>query len=299
VKRSILPALRCPACTRELRLVTGKENEREVTNGSLVCACGKDYTIEDGIPNLIYPDELMPSDSEFKQKYDKGAEQYDIGLDWLFRSFYEDENAIRSGMLKLLDLQPCSRVLEIGCGTGKDSQHIAASLQEQGELYAQDISSAMVRIARRRLAGSAARIEYVLSNAAYLPFAAGYFDAVFHFGGLNNFGEIKRALAEMTRVVRTGGKVVVGDEGVAPWLRRKKFGRILINANPLYTHRPPLECLPENARDVCLRWVVGNAFYVIDYRAGGGPPKVDLDLPIPGKGDSLRSRYETRTRRQT
>jgi ubiquinone/menaquinone biosynthesis C-methylase UbiE len=298
VKRSVLSALRCPACQRELELDVGEENEQEVTTGSLLCVCGKVYTIEDGIPNLIYPDELLPSDKEFRQKYEEGAEEYDIGLDWLFRSFYEDEDAIRSRMLELLDLRPDSRVLEIGCGSGKDSLHIVASLKERGELYAQDISLGMLRLARRRLTGSATSIQYFLSNAAYLPFADAHFDAVFHFGGLNTFGEIKRSLAEMTRVVRVGGRVVVGDEGVSPWLRKTMFGRILINANPLYKHKPPLEHLPENARDVCLRWILGNAFYVIDYRLGTGPPKVDLDLPIPGKGDSLRSRYETRVKRR-
>ena len=117
------------------------------------------------------------------------------------------------------------------------------------------------------------------------------FRSVFHFGGINEFGEVGRALSEMTRVVTPGGKVVVGDEGIAPWLRRRVIGRILIRANPLYAHRPPLERLPENALDVSLHWIIGNAFYVIDYRVGDEPPPVDIDLPIPGRGDSLRSRY--------
>lgn len=274
-------------------------NDLELIEGSLRCVCRKSYPIEDGTPNLIYPDQLLPSDEEFKQKYDEGAKDYDTGLEWLFGSFYENENEVRSAMLELLDLRSGSRVLEVGCGTGKDSLHIIEHLQEKGELYAQDISSAMIRIARRRLARSATPVAFFLGNAAYLPFDDGFFDSVFHFGGLNTFGEIDRSLAEMTRVVRVGGKVVVGDEGVAPWLREKEFGRVLINANPLYRHTPPLECLPENARDVDLRWILGNAFYLIDYRVGAGPPKVDLDLPIPGKGDSLRSRYELRTGKQT
>jgi ubiquinone/menaquinone biosynthesis C-methylase UbiE len=297
VRRSSLSTLRCPACRGELVLEAAVGNELELTQGSLRCVCGNSYPIEDGTPNLIYPDQLLPSDEEFKQKYNEGAELYDAGLDWLFRSFYENENEVRTAMLEMLDLRPGSRVLEVGCGTGKDSLHIISRLQEQGELYAQDISSGMIRIARRRLAGSIAPVEYFLGNAAYLPFEDGYFDSAFHFGGLNTFGEIERSLMEMTRVVRLGGKVVVGDEGVAPWLREKHFGRVLINANPLYKHRPPLECLPENARSVGPRWILGNAFYLIDYRVGDGPPKVDLDLPIPGKGDSLRSRFELRPRK--
>jgi ubiquinone/menaquinone biosynthesis C-methylase UbiE len=295
MRRSSLSTLRCPACKRELVLGPAVGSELELSAGSLLCVCGKSYPIEDGTPNLIYPDQLLPSDEEFKNKYNEGAERYDAGLEWLFGSFYENENEVRTAMLEMLELRSDSRVLEVGCGTGKDSFHIIARLQEQGELYVQDISSAMIRIARRRLAGAKTPVEYFLGNAAYLPFDDGYFDAVFHFGGLNTFGEIERSLTEMTRVVRVGGKVVVGDEGVAPWLREKEFGRVLINANPLYNHRPPLERLPENAREVSLRWILGNAFYLIDYRVGEGPPKVDLDLPIPGKGDSLRSRHESRS----
>ncbi len=297
MKRSIVENLRCPACKGELSLDAGQDFAEEVLAGRLNCPCGKQYVIQEGVPNLIFPEELLPSDEEFRHKYDKGADQYDVGLDWLFKSFFEDEDSVRIPMIELLEIKPGARVLEVGCGSGKDSQHIIRTLQQQGELYVQDISSRMVSLTRRRLEGSNGPIEYLLSNAAYLPFADAYFDAVFHFGGINTFGEIKKALREMTRVVRSGGKVVVGDEGVAPWLRKKKFGRILINANPLYTHRPPLDLLPENARNVRLRWILGNAFYLIDYRVGDGPPRVDLDLPIPGKGDSLRSRYETRVRK--
>jgi ubiquinone/menaquinone biosynthesis C-methylase UbiE len=292
LKRSVVSTLRCPACRRELRLAGSDARAQEINDGQLVCDCGKIYPVDGGTPNLIYPDRLLPSDEESQKKYDKGAEEYDAGLDWLFSSFSKSQEEVRSQMVELLELRPDARVLEVGCGTGKDSAVIASQLGSDGALYAQDLSLGMIRLARRRLGGVATSVEYFLSNAAYLPFVEGYFDAVFHFGGLNTFGEIGRALAEMTRVTRVGGKVVVGDEGVAPWLRKKRFGRILINANPLYRHRPPLMGLPESAQEVKLRWILGNAFYVIDFRVGSGPPPVDLDLPIPGKADSLRSRYE-------
>ncbi|MGZ4314402.1 MAG: class I SAM-dependent methyltransferase [Gaiellaceae bacterium] len=234
----------------------------------------------------------MPSDAEFQEKYDASAEMYDSGLAWLFAAFRSDEAELRKGMVDLLELRPGARVLETGCGTGKDSEYICGQIHPDGTLYAQDLSLGMLEVARRKLAGGPpGKVEYVLSNASYLPFADNTFDAAYHFGGINTFGELRRALREMTRVVRVGGKIVVGDEGIAPWLRRRIFGRILVKANPLYAHRPPLDAIPENAADLRLQWILGNAFYVIDYRVGSGPPFVDLDLPIPGKGDSLRSRY--------
>ena len=298
MRPSAVRALRCPVCRCGLRLEECDVTADEIASGRLTCDCGQTYSIENGTPNLVYPERLRPSDKEFQQKYDSGADKYDEGLEWLFASFFENEEEVRQTMVALLEIGPNARVLEVGCGTGKDSALIAARLGPAGALYAQEISSGMLALARRRLAASPAPVDYFLSNAAYLPFADGWFDAVFHFGGLNTFGEVERALAEMTRVTRRGGKVVVGDEGVAPWLRTKEFGRVLISANPLYEHQPPLASLPDNAREVRVRWILGNAFYVIDYRVDEGPPNLDLDLPIPGKGDSLRLRYERRTKRE-
>lgn len=284
-----LDILRCPACGSALALDANGDDEIE--SGSLTCICGRVFAIDDGIPHLVHPPKLLPSDAEFQGKYDAGADAYDSGLAWLFAAFRIDEAELRTEMVDLLDLRPGDRVLETGCGTGKDSEYIRAHIQPDGQLFAQDLSLGMLRVARRKLAGGPGQVEYVLSNAAYLPFADDTFDAAYHFGGINTFGELRRALREMTRVVRVGGKVVVGDEGIAPWLRRRLFGRILVKANPLYAHSPPLAAIPDNAAEVRLQWILGNAFYMLDYRVASGPPFVDLDLPIPGKGDSLRSRY--------
>jgi ubiquinone/menaquinone biosynthesis C-methylase UbiE len=283
--------LRCPVCREQLELRPEDMHAGEVERADLRCVCGHSFQIEDGIARLVHPPELLPSDAEFQHKYDAGAETYDSNLAWLFQAFSTDELELRRWMVDLLDLEAGARVLDVGCGTGKDSLLMLDRIGPTGMLYAQDLSIGMLRVARTKLNGAQAEVEYFQTNASYLPFSDGEFDAAFHFGGINEFGEVARALREMTRVVKVGGKVVVGDEGIAPWLRRRLSGRILVRANPLYAHRPPLERLPENARDVRLHWILGNAFYVIDYRVGDGPPPVDLDLPIPGKGDSLRSRY--------
>jgi ubiquinone/menaquinone biosynthesis C-methylase UbiE len=289
VNAATLDVLRCPACGK--RLTSDQALRGNVQAATLRCACGRSFTVEDGIPRLGHPSKLLPSDAEFQEKYDRGAEDYDTGLAWLFAAFRVDEDQLRRRMVDLLELRPGARVLETGSGTGKDSVLIREGIQPGGTLFAQDLSVGMLEVARRKLDEGAGGVEYVQSNASYLPFADEAFDAAFHFGGINTFGELRRALSEMTRVVRVGGKVVVGDEGVAPWLRRKLYGRILVKANPLYAHRPPLDAIPANAADLRLQWILGNAFYVLDYRVAGGPPFIDLDLPIPGAGDSLRSRY--------
>jgi ubiquinone/menaquinone biosynthesis C-methylase UbiE len=295
VRKKFADALRCPACGGELVLVRTDTGSGDVREGSLTSACGASYVIRDGLPMLVHPVTLMPSDREFREKYDATAGDYDAGLKWLFASFGEDRDEVRDLLASLLEVGEGAEILEVGAGTGEDSMHIVERLGSQGRLVAQDISSGMLQLARKKLARATRRVDFVVSNAAYLPMPDASFDAVFHFGGINEFGDVRRALAEMARVVRPGGKIVVGDEGVAPWLRRRLYGRILSNANPLYRHRPPLELLPVGAREVTTRWLLGNAFYAIDFRVADGPPFLDLDLPIPGKrGGSLRSRYELR-----
>jgi len=265
-----------------------------------VAATGLEFRVVDGVAHLIQPERESYSAEEARENryYETTARGYDAAIDWLFRSFFEDEAAVRRQLVDLLEIAPNHRVLETGAGTCRDTVGIAQRLGPRGELYAQDLSPSMLAIGRSRMQDeglldpSERRVEFFVGNAAHLPFADGYFDAAYHFGGFNVFSDKRKALGEMARVVRVGGKVVVGDEGIAPWHRETEYGDILINSNPLYAHVAPLECLPECARDVRVRWLIGDAFYVIDFRVGDGPPRVDLELPIPGKrGGTHRTRY--------
>jgi ubiquinone/menaquinone biosynthesis C-methylase UbiE len=290
VRASSLEIISCPACGGQLN--GGSDAVVEAHDASLQCAgCGRVFSIRGGIADLVFPEVLQPSDADFQRKYDEGAEGYDSGLEWMWKAFAVDEDTVRTAMIDLLDLEPGSRVIETGCGTGQDSVRIVERIGSDGMLFAQDLSRGMIDVASRRLEPFRENVELVQTNAAYLPFVDDAFDAAYHFGGINTFGERRRAIAEMARVVRPGRKVVLGDEGIAPWLRRKLIGRILVNANPLYAHRAPLDELPETALEPRIQWIIGNAFYVIDFRVGDAPPSVALDLPIPGKGDTLRSRY--------
>lgn len=220
------------------------------------------------------------------------AREYDRGMEVLFRTFATDEPTVREQLTSLLGLRPGARVLETGCGTGRDTVHLAA---KAGAVYATDLSADMIRVGRSRLAEAGIgsdRVHLFVSDATQLPFAGACFDAAYHFGGLNLFPDIKRGIAEMARVVRPGGKVVFGDEGLAPWLADSEFGKVLVNSNPLYRFQPPIALLPVSARDVACRWIMNGAFYVVDFTVGEGEPFLDLDLPFPGwRGGSHRTRY--------
>jgi ubiquinone/menaquinone biosynthesis C-methylase UbiE len=217
---------------------------------------------------------------------------YDKYLYLTFRTHHEDEEAVRSGLVDALNLQENSRVLEIASGTGRDSELIAQRLGPNGQLWLQDISPGMLHKCRKRLSGNNAQISYSISNASYLPYRDGYFDAVYSFGGIGEFSDIRKSLAEMVRVSKVGAKIVFGDESMPPWLRETEFSRILVTTNKQFLAKVPLEEMPIEARKVCLKWVIGGVFYLIEFEVGKGEPEADFDFEIPGiKGGTLRTRY--------
>ena len=119
-----------------------------------------------------------------------------------------------------------------------------------------------------------------------------YFDAVFHFGGINLFGDVAGAIAEMDRVCKTGGNVLFGDESVASHLREHDYGKMFIKNNALWACQPPLNHLPVFCDNISLRYVLGNCFYMIKFRKNKKLPNHNIDVIHKGtRGGSVRTRY--------
>jgi SAM-dependent methyltransferase/uncharacterized protein YbaR (Trm112 family) len=262
-------------------------------NGAaLVSASGAHYPIVDGVPDFVVLTPGTEQRSTSGDYYRGRADEYDRGNDAMFRMLLCEEAPLRQEMVEALRLSSGSRVLEVGCGTCRDTVGL---LDRGATVYASDLSPEMIVIGRQRLREAGAdfsRLHLFRSDAMQLPFSDGFFDAAFHFGGLNLFPDIAGALREMTRVVKRGGRVVAGDEGLGPWLSDTLFGKILVNSNPLFAHRAPLDKVPVNARDVTCRWILNGSFYLIAFEVGQGEPQLDLDLEFPGwRGGSHRKRY--------
>jgi ubiquinone/menaquinone biosynthesis C-methylase UbiE len=283
----------CPETRKPLTYVPNEtaSDSRDIS-GRLVNETGREYPVRDGIPDLIFPRELDPEQQEALSYYEDAASNYDDVAYLSFRIQNVDEVKARKDFVKLLNLNHDSRVLELACGTGRDSENIASALDKSGRLYLQDLSRSMLLQCRAKLANVTVPVEFSTGNACYLPFPEKYFDAVFSFGGLGVFGDIAKSLKEIVRVSRPGGKVVVGDESMPPWLYNTEYGRILLNNNPLFKNPIPFEQIPVEARDVTVHWVVGGVYYLIEFVVGEGEPCADFDLEIPGKrGGTLRTRY--------
>lgn len=267
----------------------------DVIAGQLVSNGGRTYSIRDGIPDLLFPAELDDDLAGVVQYYEDAADVYDDVAHLTFQIQRTDEAVARKAFVHLLGLKPDYRVLELACGTGRDSAFIAAELDERGRFYAQDISPAMLRKCAKKLDGVSVPVEFSRGNACHLPFPDLYFDAVFSFGGLGVFGDIAESLREVVRVSKIGAKVVVGDESMPPWLRGTYYAKVLLNNNPLFENSVPIEHIPVEAREVVVRWVIGGVYYLIAFTVGEGEPQADFDLEIPGRrGGTLRTRYDGR-----
>lgn len=281
-----------PATLEPLTLSMGVCDGNEVLSGVLISPSGHRFEINNGVPNLVYPFELPQMDRDALRQTEERVEGYDRYLPLTFSTYGEDEQVVRNAMIDKLDLRPGSIVLETGAGTGRDSEIIAQRLGAEGKLYTQDLSPLFLNKNIDRMRGATPQVEPAVANGYYLPFAENSFDACYHFGGINAFSDIKRAFAEMVRVTKPGGKIVVGDESMPPWLRDTEFGRILINSNPEFDYSLPLDKLPVEARKTRVEWIIGGVFYVIDFVVGEGEPTADLDFPIPGvRGGTHRTRY--------
>jgi len=105
---------------------------------------------------------------------------------------------------------PGSRVLDVATGTGDLAIELARRVAPGGEVVGSDFSEAMLARARvkpKPPAGAELRFEW--GDALELPYADGTFDAATVGFGARNFSDLARGLAEMVRVVRPGGRVVV------------------------------------------------------------------------------------------
>jgi ubiquinone/menaquinone biosynthesis C-methylase UbiE len=280
-----------PATREPLTLVDAQCDGDQVKSGALLSPSGHRFEVHEGVPNFVYPFELPAADREARQQSEDRVEGYDRYLPLTFATYGEDEQQVRNAMIDKLDLKPGAIVLEVGAGTGRDSEIIAQRLGADGKLYIQDISPSFLAKNIERMRGASAQVEPALANGYYLPFADNSVDACYSFGGINAFADIKRGFSEMARVTKPGGKVVVGDENMPPWLRDTEFARILMNSNPEFSYTLPLDKLPVEARKTRVEWIIGGVFYVIDFVVGEGEPKADFDFPIPGmRGGTHRTR---------
>jgi demethylmenaquinone methyltransferase/2-methoxy-6-polyprenyl-1,4-benzoquinol methylase len=163
-------------------------------------------------------------------KYDVMNDLMSAGLHRAWKAFTIAQAGIRPGF----------KVLDIAGGTGDLAKAFARKAGTAGEVWLTDINESMLRTGRDRLLNNGLCTPTLLCDAEKLPFPDNYFDRVSVAFGLRNMTHKNAALAEMRRVLKPGGKLLVLEFSriweplqkpydvysfsVLPWLGRRIAG---------------------------------------------------------------------------
>ncbi|MEW6690358.1 MAG: class I SAM-dependent methyltransferase [Pseudomonadota bacterium] len=155
--------------------------------------------------------------------FDRVSENYDLmndlmslGLHRLWKAFAVQVARVRAG----------ERVLDVACGSGDLARAFAA---RGAEVWMSDINAARLARGRDRMLDAGSLAPAVQCDAERLPFAAASFDCVSVAFGLRNMTRKDAALAEMARVLKVGGRLLV--------LEFSRIWRPLEKAYDLYSFR--------------------------------------------------------------
>jgi demethylmenaquinone methyltransferase/2-methoxy-6-polyprenyl-1,4-benzoquinol methylase len=150
--------------------------------------------------------------------FDSVAPRYDLMNDLMSAGLHR---AWKAYTVLVANVQPGQQVLDIAGGTGDLAMAFARKAGPRGRVVHTDINEAMLRTGRDRLLDAGLVLPTVVCDAEKLPFPTGHFDLVSVAFGLRNMTHKDIALAEMNRVLRPGGKLLVLEfSRVAAPLRR-------------------------------------------------------------------------------
>lgn len=160
--------------------------------------------------------------------FDEVADRYDLTNDVLALG---QTRLWRRAVVNALDPQPGDRILDLAAGTGTSSTPLA---HRGAEVVPCDFSLGMLRVGARRDPS----LSFVAGDALSLPFADGSFDAVTISFGLRNTVDPVAALAQMRRVTRPGGRLVVCEFSHPSWSpMRTVYTEYLMRALPAVARR--------------------------------------------------------------
>lgn len=134
-------------------------------------------------------------------RYDLMNDLMSLGIHRLWKRRTVERAAVRPGM----------RILDLAGGTGDLAAAFAPRVGQQGQVVVCDINASMLGVGRDRLLdrGIVGNLDFVQADAEVLPFPDAWFDRITIAFGLRNVTRKERALSEMHRVLRPGGRLLV------------------------------------------------------------------------------------------
>lgn len=140
------------------------------------------------------------------QVFDRVADRYDVMNDLMSLGLHR---AWKAFTVALARVRPGERVLDVASGSADLALALAKRAGSDGRVFVTDINGRMLARGRDRLLDSGCLAPAVQCDAEHLPFPAAWFDCVTVGFGLRNMTRKDIALAEMARVLRPGGRLLV------------------------------------------------------------------------------------------
>ncbi len=161
-------------------------------------------TIDFGFTEVAIEDKVK----KVKGVFDSVASNYDIMNDVMSLGIHR---FWKRHTIELSGIRPGNVVLDLAGGTGDLTKAFAKRVGKSGKVVLADINESMVRVGRDRLIdeGIIGNVDYVISNAEALNFADNTFDLVTIAFGLRNVTNKDQALAEICRVLKPGGQLMI------------------------------------------------------------------------------------------
>jgi demethylmenaquinone methyltransferase / 2-methoxy-6-polyprenyl-1,4-benzoquinol methylase len=141
-----------------------------------------------------------------RRVFDSVAERYDVMNDLMSLGLHR---AWKAFALAITRPRPGERILDVATGSGDLALALCRRTRPGGEVWISDINRRMLDRGRDRLLDAGLSVPAVQCDAERLPFAPATFDCVTVGFGLRNMTRKDAALAEMTRVLKPGGRLVV------------------------------------------------------------------------------------------
>ncbi|HEX5766672.1 MAG TPA: class I SAM-dependent methyltransferase [Burkholderiales bacterium] len=141
-----------------------------------------------------------------RRVFDSVAERYDVMNDLMSLGLHR---AWKATAVAVARPRPGERVLDIATGSGDLALSLSRKVSPGGEVWITDVNRRMLERGRDRLLDRGLALPAVQCDAERLPFPAEHFDCVTVGFGLRNMTRKEAALAEMARVLKPGGRLVV------------------------------------------------------------------------------------------
>ena len=143
-----------------------------------------------------------------REVFDSVASRYDLMNDLMSLGIHR---LWKRHAIALAGVRRGQRVLDLASGTGDLAERFSEIVGAGGQVVMTDINEAMLSRGRERLLdkGRVGNLNYSLANAEKLPFASDSFDCVTISFGLRNVTHKEWAIAEMYRVLRPGGRLLI------------------------------------------------------------------------------------------